>query len=324
MNEILNQEEIDALMKGVNEGAVPLAGDVDLPVAGDVQPFDLARQGAGLTGLPALEMVNERLVRQLTADLGHMLRREVNVGAATLQRLRHADYAQSLPAPASLNLVRLNPLRGTALLVLDAPLVHALVDTFFGGNGRTAAASTREFTRTELRVVQMVLAKFHAALKSAWASLLPLEVEVLRSESNPAFAGIAAAAEQVLAMSYRIDVDGAGGVLQLALPYAALEPLRERLHGSGNEPPAPDPRWLQNLREEIEDAEVELVPVVGRASLTVGKLVDLQPGDVIPCDFDGQVTVYAEGVPLLRGTYGASRGLQAVKIATRLSTRRAV
>ena len=87
---------------------------------------------------------------------------------------------------------------------------------------------------------------------------------------------------------------------------------------------APSALALLNLREEIEDAEVELVPVVGRASLTVGKLVDLQPGDVIPCDFDGQVTVYAEGVPLLRGTYGASRGLQAVKIATRLSTRRAV
>lgn len=323
MNEVLNQDEIDALLKGVNDGAVVTDGAAAAPAA-DVQPFDLAAQGAaGLAGLSGLEMVNERVTRQLTTDLGNMLRREVKVGPATLQRVRYGDYVQALPAPASLNLVRLSPLRGTALCLLDPQLVYALVDTFFGGSGRQTEGAAREFTRTETRVVQMVLAKFHAALKSAWAPLQPIEIEPLRTEINPHHAGIAAAVEQVLVTSWRIDIGGAGGALQLTLPYAALEPLREKLSGGGREAPAPDPRWTHSLRDEIEDAEVELVPVVGRASLTVGKLVDLQPGDVIPCDFDGQVTVYAEGVPLLRGSYGVSRGQQAIKVASRLSTRRA-
>ena len=104
------------------------------------------------------------------------------------------------------------------------------------------------------------------------------------------------------------------------MPYAMIEPIRDQLDsGVQSDRMDRNDSWTHSLREEIEEAEVDIVPVLGRSSLTVGRLVDLKPGDIIPCDFDGHVTLYAEGVPVLRGSYGASRGQQAVKVTQRIS-----
>jgi flagellar motor switch protein FliM len=107
------------------------------------------------------------------------------------------------------------------------------------------------------------------------------------------------------------------------MPYAMVEPIRELLDsGVQSDRMEHDENWNRTLRAEIEDAEIELVPVLGHANLTIGRLVDLKPGDVIPCDFDGDITLYAEGVPVLRGGYGVSRGLQAVKVSQRIMRRK--
>ena len=317
--EILNQDEIDALLRGVDDGAVPTAPLPDTP--GEVRVFDIATQVRLVRGrMPTLEMINDRFARQFRIGLFNMLHRTAEISVAPVRVQKFSEYTQTLHVPSSLNLVRLNPLRGTALLVLDATLVFAMVDNFFGGSGRYAKIEGREFTMTEGRIIQMVLRQAFADLTEAWNIVTNINLEYLNSEINPHFANIVSPSEVVVVTSFKVELEGGGGELHVTMPYAMIEPIRDQLDsGVQSDRMERNDSWTHALREEIEEAEIEIVPVLGKSSLSVGRLVDLKPGDIIPCDFDGHVTLYAEGVPVLRGSYGASRGQQAVKVTQRIS-----
>src|SRR6185437_9265814 len=149
-DEVLNQEEIDALIKGVDTGEVATAPG---PQPGQARPFDLANESRMVRGrMPMLELINERFARQFRVGLFNMLRKNTEVGATPVKAQRFSEYAHALQIPSSLNFVKFEPLRGTALLVLDDKLVFAVVDNFFGGNGRYAKIEGREFTATEARI----------------------------------------------------------------------------------------------------------------------------------------------------------------------------
>jgi flagellar motor switch protein FliM len=320
--EILNQDEIDALLKGVDDGAVATEPPPDDP--GKIKDYDLATQVRIVRGrMPTLEMINDRFARLFRVGLYNMLRRTPEISVAPVKVQKFTEYTQNLHVPSSLNLIKINPLRGTALLTLDATLVFAIVDNFFGGNGRYTKIEGREFTLTEGRIVQMVLREAFADLTEAWNVCTPITIEYLNSEINPHFANIVSPSEIVVVTAFRIELEGGGGELHVTLPYAMIEPIRELLDsGVQSDRMDRDESWNKTLRAEIEEAEVELVPVLGHTTLTLGRLVDLKPGDVIPCDFDGEVTLLAEGVPVLRGGFGVSRGQQAVKVSQRIGRRK--
>jgi flagellar motor switch protein FliM len=320
--EILNQDEIDALLKGVDDGAVPTTPPPEEP--GKVRDYDFATQIRIVRGrMPTLEMINDRFARLFRIGLFNMLRRTPEIAVAPVKVQKFTEYTQNLHVPSSLNLIKINPLRGTGLLTLDATLVFAIVDNFFGGNGRYAKIEGREFTLTEGRIVQMVLRQAFADLTEAWSICSAINIEYVNSEINPHFANIVSPSEIVVVTSFKIELDGGGGELHVTMPYAMIEPIRDLLDsGMQSDRMEHDENWNRTLREEIEEAEVELVPVLGHSTLSLGRLVDLKPGDVIPCDFDGEVTLFAEGVPVLRGGYGLSRGQQAVKVSQRVMRRK--
>jgi flagellar motor switch protein FliM len=322
--EILNQDEIDALLQGVDNGAVTTEPAAPAALPGEIQRYDLASQTHVVRGrMPTLEMINDRFARQFRVGLFNLIRRTPEVSVAPIKVLKLSEYTQSLNVPSSLNLIRLEPLRGTALLVLDARLVFSIVDNFFGGNGRYAKIEGREFTLTEGRIIQMVMRQAFADLREAWSICTDITIEYLNSEVNPHFANIVSPSEIVVATAFKIELEGGGGELHVTMPYSMLEPIRELLDsGMHIDPLERDENWVTALREETEEAEVELVPMLGHTTVSLGRLLDLKPGDVIPCDFDGNVTLCAEGVPIVRGSYGASRGQQAVKVAQRISRRK--
>jgi flagellar motor switch protein FliM len=225
----------------------------------------------------------------------------------------------SLHVPTSLNMVKFNPFRGTALIVLDPKLVFAVVDNFFGGNGRHAKIEGRDFTATEQRVIHMLMRNAFADLRDAWAHVASIDLEYQQSEINPHFANIVSPSEIVVVTSFQIELDGGGGDLHVTMPYSMIEPLRDVLvAGVQSDRVEHDERWVHTLRDEIDDAEIELSTVLGRACLSLADMLNLKPGDVIPCDFSGKVTLLGEGVPLFRGAFGLSRGQQAVKIDQRV------
>ena len=319
MNEqkVLNQDEIDALIHGVDVGSV----DTESPATtAEARPFDFQSQSRIVRGrMPTLEMINERFARLFRVSLYNLLRRSPEIAIGPVEMKKFSEYVHTLHVPTSLNLVKINPLRGTALIVLDPKLVFAVVDNFFGGTGRHAKIEGREFTATEQRIIHMMLRNVFADLHEAWSHIAPIEVEYLQSEINPHFANIVSPSEIVVITSFHIELDGGGGHLHVTMPYSMIEPLREVLDsGMASDRVEKDDRWNVCLREEIEDAEIELSTLLGRTSVTLAELVNLKPGDILSCDFTGKVLVLAEEVPMFRGSFGLSRGQQAIKFEERV------
>lgn len=317
-SDILNQDEIDALLHGVDSGAVK----TEAPIApGEARNYDFSNQVRIVRGrMPTLEMINERFARLFRISLFNLLRRTPEVAVAPVKMLKFSEYVHSLHVPTNLNLVKIMPLRGTGLIVLDPKLVFTTVDNFFGGNGRYAKIEGREFTATEQRIIHMLLKHVFADLKEAWSHVQRLDIEYVNSEINPHFANIVSPTEIVVITSFHVELDGGGGDIHITMPYAMIEPLRELLDaGVASDRVEHDERWVSALKEEIEDADVELTTLLGRSKLTMRQLMDMKPGDVLPCDFNGRATIMAEDVPIFRGKFGVSNGQQAVQIEDRIS-----
>jgi flagellar motor switch protein FliM len=310
---ILDQAEIDALIHGVDTGAVSTEAP---PVPGEVRGYDFNTQMRIVRGrMPTLEMINDRFARLNRVSLYNLLRRSPEISVGAIEIKKFSEYVHTLHVPTSLNLVKINPFRGTALVVLDPKLVFAVVDNFFGGTGRHAKIEGREFTATEQRIIHIVLRSVFADLREAWSHVAAIDFEYLNSEINPNFANIVSPSEIVVVNSFHMELDGAGGNLHVTMPYSMIEPMREVLDaGIASDRVEKDERWLTCLREEMEDAEIELTTVLGRSSVTLAELLNMKPGDVLPCDFTGKVTLVAEDVPVFRGGLGSSRGRQAVKV----------
>jgi flagellar motor switch protein FliM len=312
--EVLKQEEIDALLGGVDSGEISTADERG--PAGTPRRYDFKSEIPVAGGrVPKLEMVNERFARLFRTSLSGMLRQPALVTVMPVAVQRCGEFLRTLPMPSSINLVRLAPLRGAAVVVLAPTLVSAVVDKYFGGSGRAARIEGREFTATESRIAEVVRKSIFGDLKEAWAPVVAIEPEHFATETNPQFVNQISPAELLVIAAFRIDLDGDGGELQLVLPQSMIEPLRDRLDfGLRGNTEKPDARWYESLRGEVEKAEVGIRTVLGNSDVTLGKLLALRPGDVVPFDFAGQATVYAEGVPIFTGGFGGSRGQEAVKV----------
>jgi flagellar motor switch protein FliM len=229
VDEVLSQDEIDALLSGVDEGDID-TNEVVAHGADEYDAYDLTSQDRIVRGrMPTLELINERFARHLRVSLFNMLRRSAEVRVGGLQVQKFAEYSQSLEVPTSLNTVRMQPLRGLSLFNLQARLVFRLVDCFFGGDGVNAKIEGREFTPTELRVVEMFLVEVFRDLEEAWKPLVEVHFDALGSEINPAMANIVSPSEAIIVSVFHIEIDGNGGDFHVAIPYSMIEPIKDVL-----------------------------------------------------------------------------------------------
>ena len=315
MSDLLSQDEIDALMDGVTGGAVATGNDEPVP-RDEIVSFDFTQQDRIVRGrLPTLEMVNDRFARFFRTALFGVLRKSCEVSVLGVKMVKFAEYVHGLALPSNLNLVRIKPLRGTALVVFEPRLVFTVIDNFFGGDGRYhARIEGRDFTATENRVIQIMLAEFFASMAEAWGPVLALQFEYLNSEINPQFANVVSPTETVVVSRFHVELDGGGGEINLTMPYAMIEPIRTLLDaGVQSDRMDGDDRFAEMLQEEVLDAEVELSSLLLETRLSLGDFLHLAPGDVIPVQLPEMALVYAEDVPVFRGRYGQSNGLNAVR-----------
>nr|WP_246624845.1 flagellar motor switch protein FliM [Oceanobacter mangrovi] len=317
----MSQDEIDALLHGVDGGAVEPEDPSD---AEGVRSYDLTSNDRIVRGrMPTLEMINERFARYTRISMFNFLRRSADVSSGGVQIMKFGEYVHTLYVPTSLNLVKMRPLRGTALFILDAKLVFKLVDNFFGGDGRHAKIEGREFTPTEIRVVQLVLGQVFNDMIEAWAPVLKVDYEYVGSEVNPAMANIVSPSEVVVVSTFHIELDGGGGDLHLTFPYSMIEPIREILDaGVQSDVDEVDERWLQSLREDILEATVPLHGTLTERMISLREVANFKKGDVIPIELPELFTLQANGVPVLRGRLGISGENLAVKISEQIKSKR--
>ncbi len=318
--DILSQDEIDALLHGVESGDVETE-DVYRLHDGVPRPVDLAAHEKIVRGrMPTLEMINNRFCRNFRVSLFGLLRRAVEVSFQGVRVMKFSEYMHGLAVPTSLNMVKLAPLSGTGLLVLDARLVFALVENFFGGDGRThTRIEGREFSAMESRVIQLALERCFTDLQEAWAPVLDLSFDYVSSEVNPQFANIVSPTEIVVVSSFSLDLDGMGGEIHLTLPYSMVEPIRELLDaGVQSDRDLRDDRWGRSIRREMEQAEVELHADLLETEISLAELLGIKAGDIIPVDLPEKVILCAEGVELFTGQVGIANGNNAIRIEARV------
>ena len=323
MSDLLSQEEIDALLNGVDEGQVETESDVP-PEPGTVTDFDFTQQDRIVRGrLPTLEMINDRFARFFRTALFSVLRKTCEVSVLGVRMLKFNEYVHGLAVPSNLNLIKVKPLRGTALAVMEPRLVFTVIDNFFGGDGRYhARIEGRDFTPTENRVIQILLAELFSSMVEAWAPVMPVQFEFLNSEINPQFANIVSPTETVVVSRFHVELDGGGGEIHLTVPYSMVEPIRTVLDaGVQSDRVERDDRWINNLHEEVMDAEVDLSALLLETQMSIGEFLELRVGDVIPLALPDLTTVFAEDVPIFRGCYGQSNGRYAVRFKSQVGRR---
>ena len=313
VQDLLSQDEIDALLHGVDDGLVQTE-EVSAP--GSVKSYDLTSQDRIVRGrMPTLEMINERFARYTRISMFNLLRRSADVAVGGVQVMKFGEYVHSLYVPTSLNLVKIKPLRGTALFILDAKLVFKLVDNFFGGDGRHAKIEGREFTPTELRVVRMALDQAFIDLKEAWQAIMEVHFEYINSEVNPAMANIVGPSEAVVVSTFHIELDGGGGDLHVTMPYSMIEPVREMLDaGFQSDVDDQDERWVNALKQDVMDVSVPLSATVARRQLLLRDILHMQPGDVIPVELPESLVMRANGVPSFKVKLGSHKGHLALQV----------
>ena len=313
VQDLLSQDEIDALLHGVDDGLVQTESASE---PGSIKSYDLTSQDRIVRGrMPTLEMINERFARYTRISMFNLLRRSADVAVGGVQVMKFGEYVHSLYVPTSLNLVKIKPLRGTSLFILDAKLVVKLVDNFFGGDGRHAKIEGREFTPTELRVVRMVLEQAFVDLKEAWQAIMEVNFEYINSEVNPAMANIVGPSEAIVVSTFHIELDGGGGDLHVTMPYSMIEPVREMLDaGFQSDLDDQDERWVNALRQDVMDVDVPINATVARRQLKLRDILHMQPGDVIPVDMQEELVMRANGVPAFKVKMGSHKGNLALQV----------
>jgi flagellar motor switch protein FliM len=285
---------------------------------GGVKSYDLAGTQRITRGrLPALETIHDTFARSFRIALFNLLQREPQVTFEGVRSQKSGDYFVQLKMPASLTVARIKPLPGSALLVFDPQLVFLMVDAYFGGPGEAAAARPvdRGLTPTEVRFVQMVLRQAAIDLAQAWTPVAQVEVELVKHESNPLFASVAAPTDTVLVNRFHVELPSGGGNLDLVMPAAMIDPLREVLTAGIVASSGVNEAWVPTLVQHLNETVFDVRGVLTEVEITIGDLVRLKPGDVIPIDPPGGVRLCVGDRPLFVGRFGLSRGRHSVKIA---------
>jgi len=316
----LSQEEVDALLKGVT-------GDTDDAMSQEdnsgVRPYNLATQERIVRGrMPTLEIINERFARLVRIGLFNFLRRSAEVSVGTVRVSKYSEFIRNLVVPTNLNLVHMKPLRGTALIVLDPGLVFLLVDNLFGGDGRFhTRVEGRDFTQTEQRIIHRILEILFETYSKSWEPVYPIEFEYIRSEMNTQFANIATPNEVVVSTTFTIELGPVSGEMHICMPYSMIEPIRDLLTSSlQGETLEVDKRWVRLMTQQIQIAEVEMIADFGTARVTLGDLLNMKVGDIIPVHVPEIITAKVDGTPVLECQYGVSNGQYALKVDKLLSS----
>ena len=312
--DFLSQEEVDALLKGVTGETeeAPAAED-----SASVKSYDLGRQERIVRGrMPTLELINERYARYLRIGLFNYMHRSTEISVNPIKVQKYSEFVRNLVVPTNLNLVQVKPLRGTGLVVFDPNLVFLVVDNMFGSDGRFhTRVEGRDFTATEQRIIQGMLNVVFAEYEKAWAPVYGIKFEYLRSEMNTQFANIATPSEIVVAVTFTIEFSGAASEMHICLPYSMIEPIRDVLYSSlHSEQLSSDKRWTAMLRHQLQTAKVELVAPLGSTEVTLGEIMQMKVGDIIPLAIDEKLGVMVNGVPVLSASYGIKNGQYALKI----------
>ena len=319
MGSVLAQDEVDALLAGVASDEIDIEEDEDEYDPSEVVPFDLTAQDRIIRGrMPTLEIIHDRFVRMFRLSLSTSLRKVVDISVRSTELIKFGEFLKTLPVPSSMNLFRMTPLRGNAIMVLETRLVFNLIDMFFGGNGELEVkAEGREFTEIESRMIKRVIISALEDLQSSWRPVFPVQINYARAETNPQFVAIVPHSEIVIVVTFDVEIGRAPMSVTLCVPYSMIEPVRSRLNaGFQSEQDEKDNTWSNRFTKNLNMSHIELVALLGQTELTVRDFLNLQQDDLIYLEHETQqpISILANGIEKFRGFQGSYKGHKAINV----------
>jgi len=317
MEKILTREEIDALLLAVADGSI----DPDKELArerGAVARYDLFNSAANKGLVPNLDIVYDSFIRYHRVSMSNQLRKIVEIRKIAARPYKFDDFLMTLPSPVCMGIYKIEPLKGASMIAMDNNLVFAILESVLGGTGTPFSLdSSRMFTSIELKIMQKMVKAALTDMEKAWAPLQPTKMSLLRMDINPRLVNIVPPEYQVITMELEIQIENITGSMVFAVPYTTIEPIREKLkNGMQFDLVGVDPKWSQRLYAELTEAPLEFSVQMGRASITLQDLLNLEPGDTIMLDKDvrSDLMVTVGGVNKFYGVPGVQRGNKAVQI----------
>ncbi|MEM7169542.1 MAG: flagellar motor switch protein FliM [Pseudomonadota bacterium] len=314
---VLDQSEIDSLL-GVDGAG---AGD------GDTSGIHAILNSALVSyeRLPMLEVVFDRLVRMMSTSLRNFTSDNVDVSLDNITSARFGDYLNSIPLPAMLAVFKAEEWDNHGLMAVDSALIYSIVDVLLGGRRGTAAMRIegRPYTTIERNLVERMIHVVLADLSAAFDPLAAVTFRFDRLETNPRFATIARQANAAIVVTLRIDMEDRGGRIELLIPYATLEPVRELLlQMFMGEKFGRDSIWESHLTSELWQTEIGLQAVLDQVEVPLGDILCWQQGSRLElnCTPDSQVLMRCGDVTMFNGVMGRKSGHIAVKVSDKLSS----
>ena len=321
--EILSQEEVDALLRGVGDGELETETDEIAENISGVEPFDLTIQEKVDPGrLPTLNIINQMFCKLFQNTFSKLMRRPAQVSTVSTDTMKFGDFQRSLPFPSCLHIFRMEPLRGHGLVVVENKLISAVIDTIFGGTGTQKTKITgRDFSSIEIRMINSMIISALEDLEKSWRPVHTLTTNLVRSEVNPQFAAIVTSNDVVLVVLFKIEMENISGTLTICLPHAAIKPILPKLKTEfQSEKIEVDHVWVSRLRAKLLTAELELVAELGTTTITPQDLMKYKVGDtiILGADVTDPLLLKVEQIPKFKGFSGVSRGNKAVQLAEKI------
>lgn len=316
----LTEDEIAALQQGIADGSIAAGGGM-MP-DGEVAPFAFGHSDErGFADLHGLHMVNEKLARGLRQVFQPMLRVQpkVTTGSVTLES--YEEYSSGFPGFFSINLVRLDPLRGQGMITFEPELIGALVDAYYGGRGDPPANRLSEFTPAEDRIIQALLERMFKTLDASWHDIFALSFKAGSSESHPQYVSYVDGSEMVAVTRFVVHLPRGGtSAVNVVYPLQAIKPLLPLLRAKVTpERRKDDPEWHQRLRETLLDVPLPVRSILAEPVLPLKTVMALKLGDVIPIHVPEQLQMLVDRTPFGIGTPGEANGNAALRIQSVIS-----
>jgi flagellar motor switch protein FliM len=298
---LLNQEEVDGLLGfSLDESGLDGAGGIRAIVDSSIVSYER---------LPMLEIVFDRLVRLLTVSLRNFFSDNVEVSLDGITSVRFGDYVSSIPLPAVLSVFKAEEWDNNGLLFIDSNLIYLIIDVLLGGKRgvNSVRMDGRPYTTIEINLVRRMLDVVLQDAAEAFSPLSPVTFTMDRIETNPRFASITRPANAAILIELRIDMEGRGGIIEILLPYATIEPIRELLLQSFmGEKLGRDPTWEGHLATEVFSASVDLDAILHELQMPLRNIVNLKKGDTILFDIkaDPIVQIRCGDQPVTQGRMG--------------------
>lgn len=327
MSDILSQEEVDALLAAVssgNDATVEETGEAaevstDAPV--DDKPvslYDFRRPDrVSKDQMRTFQNLHENYARQLSTTLTNFLRTFVEIELVSVDQLTYAEFIMSISNPSCIYVFKMDPLEGLAIMEINPSLVFFIIDRLFGGHGKPSE-NNRELTLIEQSVLHRIVERGLSDLKDVWEQIGVFSPKIEGYETNPQFVQITPPGETVILISLEVRMQNASGLMSICFPYLLLESVITNLSGeswmSSQSTSTAETRSV--LEAEMQDLELEMATVVGKTSLTIRDLLQLQRGDVLCLDksAESDLLVQIDNKTKMAGRSGLIGRKKAVKI----------